>query len=720
MQPTTLVKHLVLSIAIFSMGLVPSASVASHDGGNIIGPTFNNPGLPCDPIDGDSQVLEEAAQTEDLPPDQEALRRQFVFLKDEPVFDSIVVRNTHESLIWTVYLQTLAPSLWFPDPLPINHTVMPPLSSVNLIGGLFLPNDRRTGNGKLNIHAVAVNSIGECSPSPPFLARGCGGVAHVDVCPFEIIRTQPLFQIDGFRGAEPIQGSADACLEMQTLSFATDSESSQSYGRRLFLNGVDATVTEDTADHGTLSVATLHPRNGGRLELRYRGIDCANHPGEERRLPLDLSRIRGRIGDDDVEFNPPAETFLVEFLQALTDVEVSVEVDGCSGSGRISSAGTLSIPFSELDCGSLDPRLVDEARFLIDFIDAPGPAVAPVELAAIETGFEPVDTDADGLSDEFEALFGGLGIDIVNPASSPPDTGSYVLPEEARGSVDASDPILGTGPVRIVLPRDAAATDENTTIRIEYVPDGTGTGVNPGIAISGLELGTGTKAITIPAGDQNAICIDDRPDATVDAAAQGACTGQKVEVPIPPVLGETNEVGPVITADGVETSYRVTRVAEFPVFIEIEGLVHSAFSTILDTDLDTVPDDFDPCPEDAGTSSNAGCPPIAIDVKPDSDRNSVNPRAKGVISVAILGSPDFDVEEVDRATLAFGPSDAAPTHKKGGHLQDVDGDSFTDLLSHYDIRESGIAAGAVEVCVVGRTLEGTGFRGCDSITSVAR
>ncbi|UCE01276.1 MAG: hypothetical protein JSW67_08190 [Candidatus Latescibacterota bacterium] len=106
-----------------------------------------------------------------------------------------------------------------------------------------------------------------------------------------------------------------------------------------------------------------------------------------------------------------------------------------------------------------------------------------------------------------------------------------------------------------------------------------------------------------------------------------------------------------------------------------------------------------------------------IDIKPDSEVNSINPRSQGVIPVAILGSGLFDVNDVDQSTLAFGPDGASIAHRSA-HFADVNDDGLTDLLAHFPTQETGIAAGDTEACLSGETLDGTAFEACDGISTV--
>jgi len=109
--------------------------------------------------------------------------------------------------------------------------------------------------------------------------------------------------------------------------------------------------------------------------------------------------------------------------------------------------------------------------------------------------------------------------------------------------------------------------------------------------------------------------------------------------------------------------------------------------------------------------------PIDIDIKPGSDPNSINPFSKGVIPVAILGSAEFDATEVFVESLRFGPDGAEPTHPNG-HLADVNDDGFTDFVTHYKVKETGIALGDTEACITGEIPDGTPFEGCDDIRTV--
>ena len=113
---------------------------------------------------------------------------------------------------------------------------------------------------------------------------------------------------------------------------------------------------------------------------------------------------------------------------------------------------------------------------------------------------------------------------------------------------------------------------------------------------------------------------------------------------------------------------------------------------------------------------------VSVDIKPGSSGIPVNPRSNGVVPVAILGSADFDVAAVDVSTLAFGPGGASPAHDLtdsgtySDHLQDVNGDGFVDLVTHYRQKQTGIAVGDTDACLSGTTVGGAPFEGCDSVS----
>lgn len=105
--------------------------------------------------------------------------------------------------------------------------------------------------------------------------------------------------------------------------------------------------------------------------------------------------------------------------------------------------------------------------------------------------------------------------------------------------------------------------------------------------------------------------------------------------------------------------------------------------------------------------------PIPIDIKPGSDPSSINPRNKGVVPVAVLGSTNFDALQVDVSTVRFGPEGALPTHD--GLVEDVNDDGFMDMVFHFVIRETGIACGDTEASLTGKAFDGRIVVGTDSV-----
>ena len=104
---------------------------------------------------------------------------------------------------------------------------------------------------------------------------------------------------------------------------------------------------------------------------------------------------------------------------------------------------------------------------------------------------------------------------------------------------------------------------------------------------------------------------------------------------------------------------------------------------------------------------------INIDVRPgQADPANINPKAKGVIPVAILGQADFNVKEVDVSSLTFGHTGAEKTLRScQKNTQDFNKDGFEDLLCHFENGDAGFGDEDVAGTVKGKKVGGKEFRG---------
>ncbi|MDH3626606.1 MAG: PQQ-binding-like beta-propeller repeat protein [Acidobacteriota bacterium] len=111
---------------------------------------------------------------------------------------------------------------------------------------------------------------------------------------------------------------------------------------------------------------------------------------------------------------------------------------------------------------------------------------------------------------------------------------------------------------------------------------------------------------------------------------------------------------------------------------------------------------------------------VAIDIRP----RSINPGSRGVIPVALLGSDEFNVSDMDVATLRFGPDEGACRHDLtdpftfSEHLKDMNLDGNMDLMLHFNTQDTGILCGETEATLWGVLLGGSPFEGTDSLQTV--
>ncbi len=105
---------------------------------------------------------------------------------------------------------------------------------------------------------------------------------------------------------------------------------------------------------------------------------------------------------------------------------------------------------------------------------------------------------------------------------------------------------------------------------------------------------------------------------------------------------------------------------------------------------------------------------VRIDIKPGSDTNPVQPKSHGLIPVALFGSASLSVQDIDWATVRFGPGKAAPW-RIPRDPKDGDGDGQVDTVVHFRTQETGLGCVDESATLTGETVNGRPFEASDVV-----
>ncbi|MFP6622812.1 MAG: hypothetical protein VCC20_04985 [Myxococcota bacterium] len=109
---------------------------------------------------------------------------------------------------------------------------------------------------------------------------------------------------------------------------------------------------------------------------------------------------------------------------------------------------------------------------------------------------------------------------------------------------------------------------------------------------------------------------------------------------------------------------------------------------------------------------------VEVDLLPRRETNRLRLGAHKPVWVALYGSDELDVSDVDRHSLRLGPADGEPIARYGRPLVfrwDLNRDGHRDLFAVFKQRELGVAHGDVALCLRAETRSGITLEGCDRI-----
>lgn len=105
---------------------------------------------------------------------------------------------------------------------------------------------------------------------------------------------------------------------------------------------------------------------------------------------------------------------------------------------------------------------------------------------------------------------------------------------------------------------------------------------------------------------------------------------------------------------------------------------------------------------------------VILDVLPGESPNRIPIQKNGMVTVAILGTPTFDVRSIAPASIFFGPGKAVEAHGRA-HYEDLNCDGRPDMLLHFRCPDIGLQPGVSTVYLYGRLTTGEPFAGSDTV-----
>ena len=63
--------------------------------------------------------------------------------------------------------------------------------------------------------------------------------------------------------------------------------------------------------------------------------------------------------------------------------------------------------------------------------------------------------------------------------------------------------------------------------------------------------------------------------------------------------------------------------------------------------------------------------------------------------------------------IPCGPGEASPVHE--GHVENVNGDGFADMVFHFKVKKTGIACGDLDATLTGETFGGDSITGTNAV-----